>query len=455
MITGDLWIVISIAVSTILGWTLCVYLFPPSLSRRFAACFAPAIGLGICSLSYLPFRRPMFTVEAVFLIVAVLLLYRHHRRKEATAPLRPWRPDLWSLIFACMMGFALTTLTTRVDRMPHGNWDGWAIWNTHARVLVRNGPEWKEQLQYTVHGDYPQLTSASTARFWRYAGHEVPEAGAVMGILLGLSCVAVLAVGLFELRDLRTGLVMAMMLIGTPHYLDHMTSQYAEVPLSFFILMTLALITVQAERAPKNRSMLALAGLSAGCAGWTKNEGLLFIAAVCAALLLPVLLRRSRISERLAPFLAGLLVPLAVIVFFKMAVPVQNDLIQAQSYEAATARITDLGRYSFIFKYFLKTFWTFGMWSLTPLIPLFLFVAVRGIHRPGVHSSGWRVSCFVLVLVLAGYFAVFVNTPADLEGHLYSALSRLLLHLWPSFLFLVGLSVRSRKTDKVNEATWA
>ena len=45
-------------------------------------------------------------------------------------------------------------------------------------------------------------------------------------------------------------------------------------------LSSLALLCLYSERAPGESGLLVLAGFMAGCAGWTKNEGLLFISAL-------------------------------------------------------------------------------------------------------------------------------------------------------------------------------
>src|SRR5205085_2922401 len=74
-----------------------------------------------------------------------------------------WRPPVVSLIFASAVTLAITGFLTEVGRMPHGDVDGWAVWNTHARLLHRAGSNWKSILPYTFHGDYPLLTSAVAA----------------------------------------------------------------------------------------------------------------------------------------------------------------------------------------------------------------------------------------------------------------------------------------------------
>lgn len=436
---------IAFLVAALLGYALCVRLLNPGLPRHFAWVFGPAVGLGICSFLYVVFRRPMLTVEISLVIVSVVFLYGRFRRGELLP--RAWSPPLLGVVLLAALALALPALLDRIDRTPHGSFDGWAIWNTHARLLFRAGSDWKNLTQYTFHGDYPELTPAVAARFWRYAGNETPGAGALAGLILGLSGIAVLVASLSELRDKRLAIVMGLVLLGTPRYLDYAVNQYADVPLSFYFLATLALICLHARSQRKGKSILVLAGFTAGCAAWTKNEGLLFVAVVCLAMLIPIVFRRSAISERFAPFAAGLALPLAVILVFKWTVPVQNDLIENQSYATAIQRLTDTSRYTFIASYFLNTFGTFGTWSITPFIPLFLYIATRGIDRQMIKDQGYRVALATLALVLIGYFLVYVNTPLDLRDHLDSSFFRLAIHLWPSFLLLLGLCATCERTE--------
>src|SRR4029079_15212073 len=145
----------------------------------------------------------------------------------------------------------------------------------------------KEGIQHTYLPDYPLLTPSLSARLWRYAGEDPPEAGAWLGIMFLLSAVAVLVATLSHLRDISLAVVMGLVVLSTPDVQHHATTQFADVPLSFFVVATIALICLYSEDLPGGRGLLVLAGFTAGCAGWTKNEGLLFIVAARVALLAP------------------------------------------------------------------------------------------------------------------------------------------------------------------------
>jgi len=437
-------IAVGFAVSTLLGYFVTTFLLPPKSARALAWAFAAAVGAGASSLIFFVFRRPIFTVEiALLTLFALGFLARSMLFREPAPPIS-WRLSLFGLVLSGAVALAVYGLLLRADRMPHGDWDAWAIWNTHARFLYRGGRTWSDGIPYTVHGDYPLLTPSLTARLWRYAGEEAPEAGALLGIMFALSGVAVLLSTLSQLRDTQLALLMALMLIGTPYYLERGVSQYADVPLAVFTISTIALICLHLERGPDRFGPLVLAGFTAGCAGWTKNEGLLFILATCIVLLLPVFRNPAVTFRRFAAFSLGLLLPLAVISYFKLAIAPPYDLIEDLRYQETIQRITSIDRHAVILKSLARSAWFFGAWAMQPMIPLFAFIALRGAGRRVFRSQGGFAGLLILGIVLAGYYAVYLITPIPLQVHLDSSLNRLLIHLWPSFLLVLSLMARSK-----------
>ena len=424
------------------GYFLAASILPVQLRRPFAWLLAPGIGVAFSSLIFFVFRRPMFTVEFIILFPICGVWLRRKPWRRALKPIDlSWRPPVLAVVFAGALGFAAAGLLLEVSRMPYGDWDGWNIWNSHARLLHRAGSNWTTLLPYTFHGDYPLLTSAVAARFWRYAGVEIPEAGALLGIVLFLSAVALLIFMLREFRDVSLAILFGFILLGTPNYLDLASDQFADVPLSFFILSTIALIFLYLEKQPHDSGLLGLAGFTAGCAAWTKNEGLLFVVATFIALIAALALRRAQAARHVGRFIAGALFPLIVVFIFKVTMAPQNDLIASSSYTTVQA-IFNLERHTTILKYAGSTMWSFGIWSIPPLVPLFGVVALRGLDWRSLRSSGWLTGFAILLFMAVGYYSVYLMTPLDLDYHLKTSLDRLMIHLWPSFLLLLGLAAR-------------
>jgi hypothetical protein len=428
----------ALSVSTLLGYLAASFLWPRGLSHGALWAMAPGIGAGICSLIFFVFRRPMFTVEFALLLTlaAVWIFWRRPRLSHSPAL---WQLPLPCLLLAGAVGFVASGLVFAISQNPHGDWDAFAIWNSHARYLYRDGPAWQEHIQNTFHADYPLLVPAVNARAWRYAGQEIPETGGWLGLVFTLSGVAVLIATLIELRNLRRAMLIGLVLLATPFYLEYGVSQSADVPLSLYFLSTIALLCLYSERASGERGLLVLAGFMAGCAGWTKNEGLIFIFALCIAMLAPVLVGRAAALRRFSAFALGLLLPLAVILFFKVTIAPPSELMSHRGYAEMMTKVLDPDRYFSILTSSAATLWSFGDWAANPLIPLLIFIVVCGVDRRRIRSFGWLAGAGTMAIVLAGYFAVYLLTPFDLKWYLDGSLSRLFLQIWPPALLLAGL----------------
>ena len=440
---------LSAGIAISIGFFFTALLLPSSL-RRFAVVFSPVAGAGVCSLVAFAFRRPMITVECL-LLAGLVVAYIF--RTKATPNRLPFQiavvDGLFVLVLLVAVSCALHVLILRTYRVPDGEWDGWALWNMHARMIFFNGPHWRQYLPQTFHADYPLLTPLLTARSWRYAATDTPEAGAALGILFALSATGILVMTLWELRDRVTATLAGLILLSTPFFIQHATSQYADLPIAVFILSSIALISLYSERASHSRGLLVLAGFLAGCAGWTKNEGLLFMVVMSAVLLFQTFWRRVQLLSLIGPFVLGMLPSLTAIVVFKLSIASQNDLIQYQSH--TLHKILSMDRYALIGGRLLHELWSFGDWKVQPLFLFLVFIVATGFDRRVLQDFGWTTSAIMLLVMLSGYFGVYIVTPLDLQYHLDSSMRRLLLHLWPSFLFVLGLTTSAKVGGEYSE----
>jgi hypothetical protein len=70
-------------------------------------------------------------------------------------------------------------------------------------------------------------------------------------------------------------------------------------------------------------------------------------------------------------------------------------------------------------------------------------------NREGKDGNALKTTIYIILLMLAGYFLVYVITPYDLEWHLNTSLSRLFVQLWPSFLFCFFLKVEGPDKEQL------
>jgi hypothetical protein len=231
--------------------------------------------------------------------------------------------------------------------------------------------------------------------------------------------------------------------MGTPFFAEHGSSQWADVPLGFFFLATTVLLCLQDDPARRSPGLIAMAGMTAGFAASTKNEGLLFLAAVVLARLM-LLLRRDRSSwkQDLVPLLAAVLPFLVMIGYFKLRIAPAGDLFSDG--HSIFQKLLEPSRYWATARWFGKELFLFGHRWLVPgpvLFAGYYFLIGREVRRES--ESGVRTSTIALGVTLAGYFAIYLITPNDIYWQLKFSLNRLFLQLWPSAIFLFFMMVRT------------
>jgi hypothetical protein len=372
---------------------------------------------------------------------------------DINAPEWPTRVLMASFAIAAIT--ALYQATVRVIAHPHGEgWDAFAIWNLHARFLFLGGAHWRDGFNSIIpwsHPDYPLLLPAATAHLWTYLGHDDPLGPAIVGLIFMFSTLALLVSSLVSLRGRHAAMLGGLALSSTPFFIEQGTSQYADVPLSFFILASLVLLHVaRIHSKSKKLAPMMLSGMAAGFAAWTKNEGLLFLAALLVALVWAAISgarqqdssgELARTRSLLAYFLLGSTPLLLLIFWFKRDIAAPGDLFSSPS--TMIQKILTPTRYWIILQWFAKELLRFGNWWIIPgTVAMFAFFLVLSFRRRKSESSPvLYLSTLTLILTLAGYFAIYLITPRDLYWHLRFSLNRLFLQLWPSAIFLFFLFV--------------
>lgn len=349
----------------------------------------------------------------------------------------PLRLLPWAV--AILAVFAAVALTSNLIRFPHGGWDAVAVWNLHARVLGA-GPEsafefYRRGDTCGEQGNYPLLLPATIARLMFETESTIPAAtiaAAWFAAATVLLCGATVAC----VRGRTQALLATAALLGTSFFIRHGASQYADVPLACFMLAAVAAFVLRDAGA--DRRWLAVAGAAAGWAAWTKNEGILFIAALVAA---RVLVRRPRGAwGEAGPFAAGLLPVLAVVLVFKTAFAPQSGLIAGQAVGVTLARILDPARYLLIVSELISSLVSLGG-GLTVALPVYLILLGWTSSRTGRAAALFAGAAFGLMLL--GDLGVYVITPYPLPWHLKTSVDRVVVQLWPGALAAFFLAAAS------------
>jgi Dolichyl-phosphate-mannose-protein mannosyltransferase len=461
-----------------LGWSRKGGL-PSDLLLR--ASLAVGFGLGVFSVIFFLARLSKVTnLAAIDLVVigvltaAAVLVGKPSRAlpgltgSETRSHTYPaWFHQAVRAAFVIALCSALYSALLRMRAYPHGDgWDAFAIWNLHARFLFLGGPHWRDGFTLVIpwsHPDYPLLLPAAIAHFWTYLGRDDPRVPALIGLFFTFATVGVLFSALSIVRGRPQAMLGAVALLATPSFVEQGAWQYTDIPLSFFYLSTIVLLclhdqTKDASSRPP-AGLLALAGVAAGFAAWTKNEGVLFLGAIIFARQMTFFRDSSRASpqgakiafwRRSGLLLAGSTPLLLLIIYFKHWIAPPGDLFSDPS--SMVHRVLNLARYWAIIQWYIKGFFRFGDWLLIPgslLLVVLHFVAGKDDRRAA--QPGVRTSVLALALTLAGYFAVYLITPYDLYWHLRFSLSRLFLQLWPAAVFLFFLTAHGLPGDLRSE----
>ena len=427
---------------------------PDWAGLMFEAALGLGAGIAISSIAFFLLTLAGAALPAVILALDAALLAAGlfafwRTRRTAGGPAEPAAPPLfrwnWLLALALAAGSVLVLygLVSVSAANPHGEWDAWSIWNLRAKFLAAPGDAWRGALsplpeKVGMHPDYPLLLSGFVAMVWKASGDTPPCVPQLTGFLFLALVLALLGSALTTLRGLTSGLTAGLVLLSSTSFLFLATMQYADLPLSFYCLASIALLLMAETPAG-----LALSGAFASFAAWTKNEGLAFAVLLTLAIL-AVEWRAAGLRSalvRLRHFLTGAAPVLLLVIWFKLFLAPASDPLFQQGAAGLTHRLTDSARYAQIAKAMIAELYHFGQpWS-HPLLLLAILALTLRFRIDATQARALRASAVALALVFTAYCGVYLITPSDLAWHLRTSLPRLYAQLWPSVLLLVFLTL--------------
>ena len=451
-----------------LGFGVVRFLFPTewrwSLDNLVLASLGAGVGVGIASLVYfacLVLAGPKFgllaSAEGAVFVLAVSagLVARRRQGKWLDWAPGPAAPTYIQVLFWVAVGLAAVMFVVYALNKPQGEWDAWSIWNLRARFLVRSGDMWRNAFSTQIawsHPDYPLLISGIVAMCWTLAG-ESSLAAAGVAFMFTFSTAALLIAVVGVLRGKLQAMIAGALLAGTVTFVQIGAMQYVDVPLSFYILSAVSLI-VLAGRYGETWRFSVLAGLMAGLAAWTKNEGLLFVASLVAACLIAALRFGSKAFplRGLAGPLAGLVAPLAAVGFFKLRLAPPNDLVTKSGREIL-AHVADPGRWIMLAEGTIKAALQFGSFLIPVVGVLALYWFLVRFQVAEENRAVVGFTTLAAGLMLAGDILVYVLFPTDIAWQLNTSIDRLYLQIWPLGLlaFFLASRVPALATAPVSE----
>ncbi|HAK95026.1 MAG TPA: hypothetical protein DCM87_08495 [Planctomycetes bacterium] len=320
---------------------------------------------------------------------------------------------------------------------PEGPVDAWRNWNLKARFMWSAPESWRALFGPDFPGtnaDYPILLPLNTAALFTLAGDDTCLAPITIAACFTIALVGLMRAACAELGGGRTAWCLLLM---TPCLAPYAARQYADVEMSYFLLAGTAALFF-ALRDGGARDYL-LAGVWAGAAAFTKNEGLPYLAGAGAAAAAGALAACAR-RRNARPF-GGFLACLAGMAAGGSALWLFKADVARHAFAIETMPIAVLGvppdlpaRAGTMCLRILAVLAKPSVWALLPVAIAAVWAGTR--VAPGGRGGAAALAGAPLAFVLAAYCAVVLIAPVDPDWLVSGSAGRVIFQVWPGFLFL-------------------
>lgn len=432
-------------------------------SRTLVLSLGVVVALGVSSVLFAagifafgPRWAPYVACETVlWLVLLAVALRAGAHRPAGSRERRPFTAAevVAAAVFTVTLTVSLLHFYWTSANFPSGEWDAQAIWTLRARFLHRGlDGHWRDGflpvLAWSL-PDYPLMLSSSIARLWTFTGAESRFVPALLAGLFKYATVGMIVGGLMALRGRWEAFCGGALVLSTLGFNVWGAGQIADVPLGAFLLASTILLSRMLDLSRVAAGTSALVTFCAGCAAWTKNEGVIFAGAACAALAVLLVWRRHWRLRTLLAACGGLLLPAAALVYFKRNIAPPNYLFDAANLGTVTSKLWDPERHAYILDSFGRELWSWNGAESTGAIPLAVAYALGASVFHGFRGSQ-LIAVMPVAAMLSGYYASYVFTPFDLKWHVTSSLARLIVQVWPAIVYTC-FSVADAKERTVDE----
>jgi hypothetical protein len=367
----------------------------------------------------------------------------------------------WALA-AIVIVVAFRTTAVQIGAHPFGSWDAIALWSPKAHVLYAGGARWRDLLQSTNWPDYPPLLPLTVARLAAYAGEWSTNAPLGASILFSAIACGLVAGVIGRERGPWVALVGLAVFLAPEPVRVNAGAACADVPLATLELAAVACLWRAMREDPRSGARQALlAGMLSAGALCTKNDALPFAASIAIGLPMGAwaLERRHgpgavlRPGAALLAWGAGALPLVLVLVHFKLQMSVPPWLVADRSWADVLRLVLDPVRYVVVWSAtttFLQVYL-----PISSAILLAIAVATSSTLRDGRFWIPTGVIAVALVAQLGAYFLVYVASPYAIVWHVVTSATRLALHVWPSAVVLVFLTIGGFAVGRTASRCWS
>jgi hypothetical protein len=309
--------------------------------------------------------------------------------------------------------------------------DAIMIWNMHARFLF-DVSEWQILFKNGVHPDYPLMLPGLIAFFWRLTNNISPFIPVFIAYFPLIFIPLLTCFALYEAKNNWLAWFSLSIFALSNNFITIGCSQGADSMLSLLILLAFILYTF-VKRLSINT--LYILGFVTASSTWIKNEGILFFVVFTIVFIVFNYKNKGFVKT----YLIGAIIPLIVLLSFKLLYSPQNDLVShANNTELLMHNLANFRRYLIVAEYLVSRLF----YNYIDICILMFFVLI--ISPPFFKSQIF----IVIALVIAGYFMIYITTPFDLHWHLATSANRLLQHFYPAMVFGIFYSIQTALNKK-------
>jgi hypothetical protein len=410
------------------------------------------VGIGIVSIVFFALlwagvtgRAVLLSAEAAMAACGVWLAIRRRPASKSEPVPAAQSPWIWLLRAAAvlvLLFFALDAAKS-LQADPNGGWDAFTIWNVKAKYLAGGPLTWRNALAPVAgprgalfganHPGYPLLLPSAVASAWSVQGETVSSTPAALSMLFAFATAAMLCGAVAWLRGEAAGLLALLLLVASEGFASQAGSENADIPLSLYLLATLALIALAGDHGWPGGTLL-LAGFCCALAPWTKNEGWPFFILALAVV--------AWIAGRKAAgwMALGAVPAVALLAAFKILLVHDTEGLFPKTLGQALAEALDVSRSMKIAGSFVESIWQMGTpWAHPVLLVAILALALGLASRDRLRQPMWLA--IPVVGLLAADFLIYLITTADLNWQLSTSNLRIIVQVWPALLLLAFLLI--------------
>ncbi len=301
----------------------------------------------------------------------------------------------------------------------HGGWDAWAIWNLHASFIYFGGDEWRnlftEILRWS-HVDYPLMTPSMIVFGWKILGSNSRFIPMILGAIYTFGTIGVIYATLLYLRNYKIASLAVLMLGFTFTFIREGASQYADVPLAFYILCVFSILLIVTSRKNIDYKLYVLIGILLGFATWTKNEGIIFVLTFFLVLGFKEVLNKLFAWKVWGSILIGF-IPLEVVLLLFKSITIGNGMVNSLSLQGIMSKLLNYERYKIVIKNTITFLLQFGQKDFSVFIILIILLIITGI-KFSRNKTGIVIGFGVLITTFILYLFIYVFIPNDIDWHM-------------------------------------